>query len=227
MIRFLFVFILLKSILFGCSLCSIYTPKTHIETLIKADKETIKSVKITWIFPDDFTKELLQIYDINLDKTFDEKELNIIQSYLIDYLKDKNFITTISYDKQVNDKSNDFIVKDYKMSFKNSVLSFEYNIDLNYKIYDKNILNIRVFDNQGYFFIIFDPKKQLIHIPYKIKQQTNLNDVSFTIDAPNLILQEEKIKEEIASSPPLIVEEPKNTSSKYFFIFCIYFSIIV
>lgn len=211
MIRYLLVFILLKSILFGCSLCSIYTPKTHIDTLIKADKEVIKSVKITWTFPDDFTKELLQIYDTNLDKTFDEKELAIIQSYLIDYLKDKNFITTISYDKQINDKSNNFIVKDYKMNFKNSVLSFEYNIDLNYKIYDKNILNIRVFDNQGYFFIIFDPKKQLIHIPYKIKQQTNLNDVSFTIDAPNLLLQEENLKEEIPSALPLVVEEPKNS----------------
>lgn len=211
MIRYLLVFIFLKSILLGCSLCSIYTPKTHVDTMIKADKENIKSVKITWTFADEFSKELLKLYDINLDKTFDEKELAIIQSYLIDYLKDRNFITTISYDKQINEKSNDFTVKDYKMNFKNLVLSFEYNIDLNYKIYDKNILNIRVFDNQGYFFIIFDPKKQLIHIPYKIKQQTNLNDASFTIDAPNLISQEEKIKEEIPVVLPLIEEEPKNT----------------
>ena len=197
MIRYLLVFILLKSILFGCSLCSIYTPKTHIVTQIKADKTHIKTLNITWTFADEFSKELLKLYDINLDKTFDEKELAIIQSYLIDYLKDKNFLTTISYDKQINEKSNDFTVKNYKMNFKNSVLSFEYNIDLNYKIYDKNILNIRVFDNQGFFFILFDPKKQLIHIPYKIKEQINLNDVSFTIDAPTQGLQEEKIQDEV------------------------------
>ena len=197
MIRYLIVLLFLKSLLFGCSLCSIYTPKTHITTQIKADKTYIKTLNITWTFADEFSKELLKLYDINLDKTFDEKELAIIQSYLIDYVKDKNFLTTISYDKQINEKSNPFEVKNYKMNFRNSVLSFEYNIDLNYKIYDKNILNIRVFDNQGFFFILFDPKKQLIHIPYKIKEQINLNDVSFTIDAPTQGLQEEKIQNEV------------------------------
>ena len=197
MIRYLIVLLFLKSLLFGCSLCSIYTPKTHITTQVKADKTHIKTLNITWTFADEFSKELLKLYDINLDKTFDEKELAIIQSYLIDYVKDKNFLTTISYDKQINEKSNPFEVKNYKMNFRNSVLSFEYNIDLNYKIYDKNILNIRVFDNQGFFFILFDPKKQLIHIPYKIKEQINLNDVSFTIDAPTQGLQEEKIQNEV------------------------------
>jgi len=197
MIRYLLTFLILKSILFGCSLCSVYSPKTHVDTQIKADKEYIKSVKINWVFPSDFTKELMQIYDKNLDGTFDEKELAVIQSYLVDYLKKKNFLTTISYDKQINEKSNDFVVKDYKMIFNNSVLSFEYNIDLNYKIYDKNILNIKVFDNEGYFFIIFDSKKQLMHIPYKIRQQINLNDVSFTIEAPDLGLQANNSKEEI------------------------------
>ena len=149
MIRYFLIFILLKSILFGCSLCSIYTPRTHVSTQIKADKEYIKTLKINWVFANEFTKELLQIYDKNLDSSFDEKELALIQTALIDYLKPKNFITSISYDKQINEKSNTFEIKDYKMSYKNSTLSFEYNIDLNYKIYDKNILNINIFDNQG------------------------------------------------------------------------------
>ena len=45
MIRYFLIFILLKSILFGCSLCSIYTPRTHVSTQIKADKEYIKTLK--------------------------------------------------------------------------------------------------------------------------------------------------------------------------------------
>ena len=165
MIKYLLVFLLLKSFLFGCSLCSIYSPKTHIDTQIKTDKEYIKSIKVNWVFANEFTKELLQIYDTNLDRTFNEKELALIQDSLIDYLKQKNFLTTVSYDKQINEQSNPFEIKNYKMYFNNSVLSFQYNIDLNYKIYDKNTLNIRIFDNEGYFFIIFNPKKQLINIP--------------------------------------------------------------
>lgn len=195
MIRVVYLFLLFKSILFGCSLCTIYTPKTHVSTQIKADKEQIKSLKVNWQFAQEFTKELMQIYDLNLNTKFDENELKMIENSLLDYLEPKNFLTKISYDNKINETSDNFVVKDYKLMFKDSVLSFEYNIDLNYKIYDKNILNINIFDNQGYFFIIFEDKKQLLHIPYKITKQTNLNDVSFIIDAPNLDVQEEKVVE--------------------------------
>lgn len=197
MIRYFLIFLLLKSILLGCSLCSIYTPKTHVSIQIKADKENIKTLKVNWVFANEFTKELLQIYDTNLDGTFSAKELAVIESYLVDYLVQKNFITTISYDKQINEKSNSFEIKDYKMSYQNSTLSFEYNIDLNYKIYDKNILYIKIIDDQNYFDIVFADKKQLMYIPYKISKTTNMNDVSFLIDAPTLISKEENIKEEI------------------------------
>lgn len=207
MIRYFLIFILLKSILFGCSLCSIYTPRTHVSTQIKADKEYIKTLKVNWVFANEFTKELLQIYDKNLDSSFDEKELALIQTALIDYLKPKNFITSISYDKQINEKSNAFEIKDYKMSYKNSTLSFEYNIDLNYKIYDKNILYIKIIDDENYFDIVFEDKKQLMYIPYKISKTSNINDVSFLIDAPTLLSNEDNFNEEKASVDVKKVEE--------------------
>ena len=227
MIRYFLIFIFLKSILFGCSLCSIYTPKTHVSTQIKADKEYIKTLKINWVFANEFTKELLQIYDKNLDSSFDEKELALIQTALIDYLKPKNFITSISYDKQINEKSNSFEIKDYKMSYKNSTLSFEYNIDLNYKIYDKNILYIKIIDDENYFDIVFEDKKQLMYIPYKISKTSNINDVSFLIDAPTLLSNEDnfneektsldvkKVEEKIENKEEKIVENPQTILEKF------------
>ena len=196
MIKYFLIFLFLKSVLFGCSLCSIYSPKTHVSTSIKADKTHIKTLNVSWTFAGEFTKELLQIYDTNLDASFNEKELQQIQIALLDYLKAKNFLTFISYDKQINQKSNPFEIKDYKISFKNKTLSFEYNIDLNYKIYDKNILYIKIIDDENYFDIVFNDKKQLMNIPYKISKSSSINDVKFTIDAPDLQVQEEK-KEEI------------------------------
>jgi nickel/cobalt transporter (NicO) family protein len=195
MIRYFFIFLLLKSFLFGCSLCSIYSPKTHVTTQIKADKTHIKTLNVSWIFANEFTKELMQIYDTNLDSSFNEKELEKIQIALLDYLKPKNFITFISYDKQINEKPNSFEIKNYKMSFKDATLSFEYNIDLNYKIYDKNILYIKIIDDENYFDIVFNDKKQLMNIPYKISKTSTINDVTFTIDAPDLGVQEEKTEE--------------------------------
>jgi ABC-type nickel/cobalt efflux system permease component RcnA len=204
MIRLVFILIFLKGILFGCALCSIYTPKTHVTTSIKADKTHIKTLDINWIFAAEFTKELMQLYDLDLDGKFNAKELKLIEDALIAYLETKNFLTTITYapsiltnenkplnqeavlNENIKKESNDFQVKSYKMVYKNGILSFDYSIDLDYKIYDKNSLFIHIFDNENYFFIIFDEKKQLFNIPYKISKKTNLNDVTFTIDAPTL-----------------------------------------
>ena len=152
MIRFFLTIILFKSILFGCSLCSVYTPRTHVSTHIKADNQNIKTLSINWTFAKQFSDELLQIYDLNLDGTFDKKELKFIEDALLNYIVPRNFLTTISHDNKIDGQNIPFEVQDYKMSFKNGILNFDYNITLNYKLYDKNILNIRVFDKEGYFF---------------------------------------------------------------------------
>ena len=83
MIRFLLILLFLKSILFGCSLCSIYSPKTHVTTQIKADKTHIKTLNVSWTFANEFTKELMQVYDTNLDASFNEIELEKIQITLL------------------------------------------------------------------------------------------------------------------------------------------------
>ena len=217
MIRLLFLFLIAKGILFGCALCSVYTPKTHVTTFIKADKTHIKTLSVNWSFAPEFTKELMQLYDLDLDASFNEKELKLIEDALIAYLEPKNFLTKISYDKQINEKSNSFEIKNYKMTYKNSVLNFDYNIDLNYKIYDKNILNINIFDNENYFFIIFEEKKQLLNIPYKMTRKVGLNDVSFTINDPSLPTFQEEEKIEIKVEPveeKIIIEQSKNIEEK-------------
>ena len=214
MIKYFFIFLFLKSLLFGCSLCSIYSPKTHVDTQIKADKEYIKSVNIKWDFAKEFVNELVQIYDLNLDKKLDGKEIELVQNALVDYLEPRKFITTITYDKKLDGKKIPFEVKNYKLTHKDSSLIFEYNIDLNCKIYDKNILNIRIFDKEAYFFIIFNPKKQLINIPYHINQQINLNDITYTIDAPSLGIQENNEEKIIEQKNENTQIEPKIDNQK-------------
>ena len=214
MIKYFFIFLFLKSLLFGCSLCSIYSPKTHVDTQIKADKEYIKSVNIKWDFAKEFVNELVQIYDLNLDKKLDGKEIELVQNALVDYLEPRKFITTITYDKKLDGKKIAFEVKNYKLTHKDSSLIFEYNIDLNCKIYDKNILNIRIFDKEAYFFIILNAKKQLINIPYHINQQINLNDITYTIDAPSLAIQENNEEKIIEQKNENIQIEPKIDNQK-------------
>ena len=183
MIRLLLILFFVKGVLFGCSLCSIYTPKTHVTTQIKADKTHIKTLDINWSFAGEFTKELMQLYDLDLDGKFNEKELKLIEDALIAYLEPKNFLTTITYSPLVDENETTNQEPILNENIKKESNKFQVK---NYKIYDKNSLFIHIFDNENYFFIIFDEKKQLLNIPYKVSKKTNLNDVTFTIDAPTL-----------------------------------------
>ena len=194
MIRYFVIFVLLKSFLFGCSLCSVYTPKTDVTTKIIADNENIKTLNVGWTFAQEFTDELLKIYDLNLDGTFNKKELDMIEDSLLDYLKPKNYITKIYYDNnKENEKPIPFEVKSSKMGFKtkDKTLFFEYSIDLNYKIGAKKRLAIKIFDTEGYFFVIYEDKNQHFEIPYKFTKTTNINEVEYILDISSFPVQEE------------------------------------
>ena len=43
----------------------------------------------------------MQLYDLDLDGKFNEKELKLIEDALIAYLEPKNFLTTITYSPTV------------------------------------------------------------------------------------------------------------------------------
>lgn len=220
MIRYLILLIFLKGILFGCSLCSVYSPKTHVSINIKADKEYIKTVKINWEFAPAFTTELLQLYDTNLDTTFDKEELTVIEDALLAYIEPKNYLTFITYDTKINEESRKIDIKKKKFNFKNGVLTFDYEFDLNYKIIDKNKLYIEVYDDAGYFIMIANQKKISFRIPYKIKKELDYNSATFTINAPALANAKEgsttisKKEEEKKAKKGNLVEESFEAEEK-------------
>lgn len=198
MIRFLLLLIFFKSILFGCSLCSVYSPKTFFDIQIKADKTYIKNAKIKWVFASEFTTELLQLYDTNLDTKFDEEELVLIKDSLLAYIENKNYLTFVSYDTIINEKGRPIDIKNNKLSFKDNLLIFEYEFDLNYKIRHNHKLYVEVYDEAGYFIMISNQKRQLLSIPYKIKKEMDFNSTTFIIEAPSLIdesSQQEDVQE--------------------------------
>src|SRR5574344_1762935 len=98
MIRIVFILaIIFPSYLLSCSLCAFMQPKTYVQTKVVVNEDKIDYVDIKWEFEKDFSEELLKVYDLNLDKSFNEKELKLIEDSLMPYLLEKSFLTTISY----------------------------------------------------------------------------------------------------------------------------------
>ena len=189
MIRFFLLFIILQSTLFGCALCSVFTPRTHISTNIYSNEDRLTKIDIKWDFAKEFADELKDIYDLNSNNTFDEDELELIEEALIDYLITRDFITTIYYDNKKDKNSINFEVNSYKMSFNKGILEFDYTINLDLPLFNENYLTIRIFDKEGYFFTIFEDKKQKFSTQYKIKKDTNISEVSYFIDDKALLKQ--------------------------------------
>ncbi len=193
MIRFFILLLIVKSTLLGCTLCSVYSPKTHVSSKIEANKTHIKSAKINWTFAKEFTKELLTVYDTNLNETFDKKELEVIEDALLAYIVPKDYLTFISYGEQISELSDKIIVKESKFSFEDGILKLDYTLDLNYKIRDGYRLYLEIYDSAGYFLMVFNQKRQLLKIPYQINKDVAYNAVTYVIKAPSLNKTGEKV----------------------------------
>ena len=214
MIRFFILLLVLKNTLLGCTLCSVYSPKTHVSSKIEANKTHIKSAKINWTFAEEFTKELLTVYDTNLNATFDKKELEIIEDALLAYIVPKNYLTFISYGKEISELSDKIIIKESEFSFEDGILKLDYTLDLDYKIRDGYRLYLEIYDSAGYFLMVFNQKKQLLKIPYLINKEVNYNAVTYVIKAPILNKTGERVDYSTPSMKKEKQSEDKNLIEK-------------
>lgn len=212
MIRYLILILIFKGILFGCSLCSVYSPKTHVSISVQADQKYIKNAKVKWVFAKEFTKELLSLYDTNLDATFDEKEIEVIQDALLAYIEPKNYLTHLTYSTKIEEVSRTLDIKKYKFNFDEGILSFDYEFDLNYEIKHNHKLYIEVYDDASYFIMLINDKEQNFTIPYDIKQEMDYNSVTYTINAPSLATSQ--TKEEVKQTASEVRKKEKNLIEK-------------
>ena len=201
--------------LFGCSLCTIYSPETKVSINIEADEKKIKSADITWVLTKQFTQQLEQVYDTNQNNYLDKDELVPIQESLLDYVKDKDFLTHISYDKIVNkDVSKKIDIKNYKTYIKNSLLHFNYKINLNYDVIKDNAFYIKVDDQENYFVLLLAKNGVKFNAPFKFAEVLDRKSAIFYIDADakNENLENAKEFEKKLEEKALLVEDSKEVN---------------
>lgn len=178
--RFVFLILLFSKSVFGCALCTLYSPETLVSVEVNATDTKIKDAKILWVLTKDFTEQLKEVYDENQNNYLDKKELIPIQQSLLDYLEPNNFLTHISYDKVIKkDNSNPIDIKSYKTYVKNSLLHFEYIINLDYEFDRENILYLSIKDEQNYFILLLVKNSIKFNSPFEVSKVLNKQDVAF------------------------------------------------
>jgi len=212
MIRILFLTFFIKSILFGCTLCTIYSPETKVSISIEATNEKIKTANITWVLTKDFTDQLKQIYDKNQNNYLDKRELEPIQQSILDYIEEKNFLTHISYDKVIDKKnSNEIVVNKYKTYIKNSILHFEYELKLDYDVISDNALYINIDDDESYFILLMSKNAIKFNAPFEISKVHKRQSVVFYVNSTAENFEEEKEKKEESVREEVIEQKKEET----------------
>ncbi|RXJ98848.1 sodium:proton antiporter [Arcobacter sp. CECT 8986] len=196
-IRFLLFFILLKSMAFGCALCAIYSPETKVAIDVRSTDTKINSIDIKWVITKQFTDQLKQVYDTNLDNKIDDNELKFVEKALIDYAKYKNYMTHISYGEVIDkEKSDKFEVTKHKVKIINGILHFFYTIKVDYDIKNDYSLYIHLNDDENYFVLLLEKNYLTFKNKAKVSKVTDNQSVIFLIQNAHIPMQQIKKDEE-------------------------------
>ncbi|RXJ88753.1 sodium:proton antiporter [Arcobacter sp. CECT 8983] len=160
---FLFLFIS-SSALYGCAICTIYSPETKFYVEVDASPKKINTAKVTWVLTREFTDSLKDVYDKNANNFFDKNELELIEQAIYDYVVPRNYLVQLSYSKTLDKES--FLpinVNKRNVYIKNSILHFDYTIDLNFEVKDEHVLYFRLSDDENYFVLVHFDKLSKIN----------------------------------------------------------------
>ncbi len=207
--------VLFSYTLFGCSICTIYSPETRVSIEIEADEKKIKTANVTWVLTKEFTEHLKQIYDKNQNNHLDKKELTPIKQSILDYIEEKNYLIHISYDKVVNKENfNEIKVNSKKTFVKNSRLHFNFELDLNYDVIKDNALYINVNDDENYFILLLAKNGVKFNAPFKYQELLDRKSAIFYIGTDTKIIESPTSSKNSQDIEKLDVEVQENKEIK-------------
>jgi len=162
--RFLGLFLISVSFAFGCALCSLYTPTTHVSMAFSVSDNTINEISITWEFSEEFTQQTLQNYDANDNETFDPPELETVKGVLLDYLVGKNYVTELShYTGTEHNTRIPLHVKHDNLTIQAKKLFYAYSVPASVPLHPGLVIKGEFHDAGGFFDFRIAPQS-----PYKI-----------------------------------------------------------
>jgi len=144
MLRLAFYLILLVSSTYACALCG--TNKAsfiNVSTHTVFANNVIEKIEVVWKFDEFFSTQLVTLYDKNKDGLFDEQETQAMFQLLRDVEK-PSFMSVI----HINDADiKTFKVSHFQANINDKIVSFSFDIELNYPIKDSAKLILYFFDS--------------------------------------------------------------------------------
>lgn len=211
--KYLLLLSLFTYTLFGCTLCTVYSPQTNFYVDIKTEENRIKQANITWVLTKEFTDSLKDVYDTDANNFLDKNELVGVETALYDYVVPNNYLTKISYGETINKEvSLPIKIEEKEVYIKNSILHFNYKVALDLTIKKENALYVQVNDEQNFFILILKKNFSKIDIP-DVSIVEGSNDLIFNF-SNEFLKQIDEPKQEIKTLENSEVSVEKNNTTE-------------
>lgn len=211
--RIILLFLFLSSAAISCTICTVYSPETKFYIQLETSSKKITTAKITWVLTKEFTDSLKEVYDRNANDFFDKDELELIAQSIYEYVIPRNYLVHYSYGKTV-DKENSLEAKvnEKRVYIKNSILHFDYTLDLDLLIKNEHALYFKLNDEENYFILVHFDKLSKIAIDdsVEISKIATRDELIYNFTFKDAIAQKskkEKQKEQIEQTEQKVEEK--------------------
>ena len=201
MIRILAIGLLTALQLFGCALCSFYTPTANVDITFRTDRDRLVEADIRWVFNKRFADEIIRQYDLNENKRIDEAETQAVHKALANYLPQGHFLTTITAGQNDEEVIPIRIAAwEFRMSPEEPTLI--YTVTLDREVTHPTYLHLRFFDPGRYFDFMVRSVDLTLGDAWHITQTADARSVRLDIQDKSLYAVSS-----IAGSEQLLIEE--------------------
>lgn len=212
--KYLFLFLMLQALLFGCATCALMTPSVEMDITLKMEQKRLKSIHFLWHFSDMYTEEVTRQFDKNSNEELDEEELRDMQKSMLAYLAPKNMLTSIQYaDANASEAS---VLQPHYTGFHLSVqdefLLFSYDAIIDQEISSDASLSMAFEDDESFFaFIMSHLEVEGGSLPYTKNLYLFTASILFLENPP----LEDVIQEQKEPSPKIEAQKTASLQESY------------
>lgn len=172
--------VILNSQAFSCALCALMIPTAHIYLDLETKESNLTSIKIEWIFSQNFTNLTKESYDLNKNSKLEDDELEMINKAFLDYVEKQNFLMSFEFYDMPDGKTKklDGEFKNPKTKILDDKLVFEFEKDVSLELIQDRVLKVMANDVSGYFkFTFLNVGNENISDDMFVSYNSNLNAV--------------------------------------------------
>jgi ABC-type uncharacterized transport system substrate-binding protein len=187
-LKFFITILFFVATAYPCALCKGVSAFANTATITTISDLELVKINISWTFDEKSSFAMLNTYDKNRDKIFDENEIKAIYDAL-SKLQEPKFMTILMVDSK---EFKNYNIQNFKVKNQNKLVTVSFDLVLNYKLKPTNIIELYFLDWQGTLVFLQKPEMATVQNfgSYKVKKTNTFRVSRESMSVANALILE-------------------------------------